>query len=180
MFIRVTQLFEEEPFIRRAAGLGKAPEGKDPDRYESQNRHCDVLVAGGGPSGLIAALTAARSGARVILAEETPLLGGRLNALDPSETSINGQTPREWLAACEAELAKLPNVTVLTRTCAFGYYADNFVGLAQIEQDHLMPQQRDAARPRQRLWRIRAKEVVLATGATVFLAGQARQKSRAT
>ena len=155
-----------EPLIRRAAGLGKAPEGKDPDRYESQNRHCDVLVAGGGPSGLMAALTAARSGARVILSEETPLLGGRLNALDPSETSINGKTPREWVAACEAELAKLPNVTVLTRTCAFGYYADNFVALAQIEQDHLAPATRDAARPRQRLWRIRAKEVVLATGAT--------------
>ena len=155
-----------EPFIRRAAGLGTPPSGPDPDRYESQNRHCDVLVVGGGPAGLMAALTAAKSGARVILAEETASFGGRLNASDPETTHLDGKLPRDWVAAVEAELRANPDVTILPRTCAFGYYADNFVGLHENVQDHLPPGARDSRQPRHRLWRVRAKEVVLATGAT--------------
>ena len=67
-----------EPLIRRAAGLGRAPEGIDPDHYEKAHAFCDVLVIGSGAAGLMAALSAARSGARVILCEEDFRLGGRL------------------------------------------------------------------------------------------------------
>ena len=155
-----------EPFIRRAAGLGIAPAGPDPDRYESQNRHCDVLVVGGGPAGLMAAQTAARAGARVILCEETALIGGRLNSLDAGQTAIAGMSPRVWAQGIEAELRSMPGVTVLNRTCAFGYYADNFIGLIESVQDHLTPQLRNPLKPRQRVWRVRAKQVVLASGAT--------------
>ena len=59
-----------EPAIRRAAGLGHAADAADPDRYEKAWAHCDVLVAGGGPTGLAAALAAGRAGARVILCDE--------------------------------------------------------------------------------------------------------------
>ena len=79
-----------EPFIRRSAGLGRASSRPDADRYEAVNRHCDVLVVGGGPAGLMAALGAGRSGARVILADETAELGGTLLSRDPAILSLDG------------------------------------------------------------------------------------------
>ncbi|MFO1172273.1 MAG: sarcosine oxidase subunit alpha family protein [Hyphomicrobiaceae bacterium] len=154
-----------EKHIRNAAGLGVAPAGADPEHYQSFNRHVDVLVAGGGAAGLMAALGAARSGARVILCEETAHLGGSLLALDPMTNRIGGLSPQAWVKSMADELAKHPEVTVLTRTVAFGYYADNFVGLHQSCQDHLTPQLRKQGKPRQQVWRVRAAEVVLATGA---------------
>ena len=153
-----------EPFIRKAAGMGVAPDGPDPDRYETVNRHCDVLVIGAGPAGLMAALTAAKSGARVILAEESAHVGGRLTSIDPDYTRISGKAPARWAGDVADDLADMDNVTVLTRTAAFGYYAQNFVGLWERVADHLAPADRAANLPRQRVWRIRAKEVVLATG----------------
>ncbi|MEZ5925563.1 MAG: sarcosine oxidase subunit alpha family protein [Hyphomicrobiaceae bacterium] len=151
--------------IRDAAGLGVAPVGPDPAHYQSVNRHVDVLVIGGGAAGLMAALAAAKSGARVILCEETAQLGGRLLALDPMTNRIGGLSPQAWVKSVSEELAKHPEVTVLTRTTAFGYYADNFVGLHQLCQDHIVPQLRKEGKPRQQSWRVRAAEVVLATGA---------------
>src|SRR3712207_3209019 len=65
-----------EPFIRRAAGLGHAPDGRDPDSYEHVHVHCDVLVVGAGVAGLAAAEAAAARGARVIIVDETPRFGG--------------------------------------------------------------------------------------------------------
>ncbi|MBB4303661.1 sarcosine oxidase subunit alpha [Rhodobium orientis] len=157
-----------EPIVRFAAGIGKTPDGPDPDAYETINRHCDVLIVGAGPAGLMAALSAARSGARVILAEETAEAGGQLLSLPESgdgAITIDDKTPRDWIAGALAELASNDRVTVLPRTSAIGYYADNFVALWEKVSDHLAPKDRNPLLPRQRLWRIRAKEVVLATGA---------------
>ena len=154
-----------EPFIRKAGGLGRAPSAPDPDDYETLNRHCEVLVIGGGPTGLMAALSAARSGARVILVEETARLGGELLSIDPKTTTLDGEAPADWVRGVEAALRGHDDVLVLTRTCGFGYYGDNFVALWERVSDHLAPEDRAPDLPRQRLWRIRAKQVVLATGA---------------
>jgi sarcosine oxidase subunit alpha len=153
-----------EPFIRKAAGLGVAPEGPDPQQYDSTNRHADVLVIGAGPAGLAAAKAAADAGARVILAEETSAVGGALLSETSGSVLFDSKPASEIIESMVAELRANPDVTVLTRTTAFGYYGDNFVGLWERVTDHLAPADRLAHVPRQRIWRIRAKQVVLATG----------------
>ncbi len=151
-------LYEHE--IRKAAGFGVVPDGPDPDDYDHMNAHCDVLVAGGGPAGLAAAVEAGRAGARVILVDERSELGGSLLG---GGSRINESPASGWTAAMAAELAALPEVRVLTRTTAVGYYEHNFLLALERRTDHLPPGQGKG--PRQRLWRIRAKQVVLAAGA---------------
>jgi sarcosine oxidase subunit alpha len=150
-----------EPLIRRAAGLGKSPAAADPDRYASRFVHCDVLVIGGGPAGLAAALAAAASGARVIVADEQPEFGGAL--LSETQAQIDGRPAMDGVANSLATLVKNERVRLLPRTTAFGYFAQNFVGLVERVTDHLGTPDPDA--PRERLWQVRAKEVILATGA---------------
>ncbi|MFN3763954.1 MAG: sarcosine oxidase subunit alpha [Aliihoeflea sp.] len=150
-----------EPFIRRAAGLGVAPDQPDPDHYSSLYAHCDVLVLGGGAAGIAAALAAAASGARVILADEQAEFGGALRFETGAE--IDGLGGWDWAQASLSKLKAMDNVRVLPRTTAFGYYAQNLVGLVERVTDHLANPGKDL--PRERLWQVRAGKVVIATGA---------------
>jgi sarcosine oxidase, subunit alpha len=150
-----------EPNIRAAAGLGVSPKEPDPDHYASRYAHCDVLVIGGGLAGLSAALAAADSGVSVILCDEQPEMGGALRF--DTGVAVNGEDGFDWAQKTARRLAFMDNVTVLNRTTAFGYYAQNFVGLAERVTDHLAAPGVDE--PRERLWQVRAKRVILATGA---------------
>ena len=145
--------------IRKSAGFGQAPEGPDPDRYEHMNAHCDVLVAGGGPAGLIAALAAAKSGARVILADEQNEFGGSLLA---SSASIDGAPAADWAAAAAAELRGREDCVLLPGSTVFGYYDHNFLTIAERCAGH--PDSSGGGGVRERLWRVRARQVVLAQG----------------
>jgi NADPH-dependent 2,4-dienoyl-CoA reductase/sulfur reductase-like enzyme len=150
-----------EPIIRRAAGLGSASMEADPDSYEKAHAFCDVLVIGGGPAGLAAARSAGRAGARVILADEDFLIGGRLNG---DRREIDGLSAIAWARQAEAELLSLPEVRIMRRTTVFGVYDGGVYGAIERVSDHLsMP---PAHQPRQRLWKIVAKRAVLAAGAT--------------
>jgi sarcosine oxidase, subunit alpha len=150
-----------EPSIRAAAGLGVAPALADPDRYVQRFAHCDVLIVGAGPAGLAAALTAAQSGARVMLCDEQSELGGSL--LADTQASIDGRSAQLWLKETLQQLSRSPDVTLLSRTTAFGYFPHNLIGLNERLTDHISEPHPDA--PRERLWHVRAKQVVLATGA---------------
>jgi heterotetrameric sarcosine oxidase alpha subunit len=149
-----------EPLIRCAAGLGRAAGQPDPDHYEKAFLHCDVLVIGAGPAGLAAALAAGRSGARVVLCDESFELGGRL--LSERET-IDGAPAHAWLASVVSELASLPEVRVMPRTTVFGVYDGGTYGAVERVADHIS--EPPAFQPRQRYWQIVAKRAVLASGA---------------
>jgi sarcosine oxidase subunit alpha len=161
-FMRPAKFWEAlyEPLIRRAAGLGKLSMQPDPDHYDREHGFCDLLVIGGGPTGLAAALTAGRAGARVIIADEDALLGGRLLS---EQHVINNLPGHDWAKIAAAELTQLPNVRVLSRTTVFGVYDGREYGAVERVSDHVAIPAR--GQPRQRLWKIVAKHAVLAAGA---------------
>ena len=127
-----------EPIIRSLAGFGTAPTGPDPNRYDTQHAHCDVLVIGGGSAGIAAARAAAELGRSVTLVEQSASLE------DDSA----------------AQLACFPKLRVLLGTTAFAYYDHDLVALVETLGF------RGSVQPtRERLWLVRVKKVVLATGA---------------
>ncbi len=150
-----------EPIIRKAAGLGSLSLEPDPDTYDKGFLHCDLLVIGAGPAGLMAALTAGRAGAEVILADEDFTPGGRLN----SETfGVGDQPASDWAASIVAELSALPNVRVMSRTTVLGAFDHGIYSALERVSDHVpVPPE---GKPRQILWRIYSKQAILAAGAT--------------
>ncbi len=148
-----------EPFIRKAAGLGVASLEKDNERYEHKYEFCDLLVTGSGPAGLASAYSAAKNGAKVILAEDKPRFGGTLLTDDVTIDNLSG---KEWADKMISELKEMPNVIVKNRSQVFGYYDHNMMVMFERTGDHL--QKKSKYTPRQRLWYIRAKEVLLSTG----------------
>ena len=148
-----------EPIIRKAAGFGVVSASHDQERYEHKYEYCDLLVTGSGPSGLASAYAAAQNGASVILAEDKPRFGGSLLT---SEVSIGNQSGQEWAENIISELKSMPNVTVKNRSQVFGYYDHNMLVMSERISDHLPKTNKYT--PKQRLWYIRAKEVLISSG----------------
>ncbi|MDD7941237.1 2Fe-2S iron-sulfur cluster-binding protein [Actinomycetospora lutea] len=139
--------------VRGVNGQGRLAEVPDTARYDRRHHHCDVLVVGAGPAGLLAARTAARAGQSVVLVDDRPAAGGTLTGTE----TIDGAPSLAFVTDVVAELAASPTVTHLQRTTAFGHFDDGFV-LA-------LERRGEAARTRQRVHRIRAGRVVVAAGA---------------
>ena len=160
MFIHPRPLWKHvyEPFIRKSAGLGKAPTDKDGDTYEHFYAFVDVLVVGGGVAGLQAALVAATAGAKVLVTEQTAHWGGRA-VVDGA--MIDGMQAQDWVAQTVAALEAMPNVTLRTRMMGAGIYDHGYA----LGYERLTDHKADKSGPRHRLWRIRAQQTVTATGA---------------
>jgi sarcosine oxidase, subunit alpha len=148
-----------EPIIRKAAGLGVAPLKPDPDRYEHKFEYCDILVIGSGPAGLSSALASARNGARVIIAEDKPRFGGSLLT---DEVTIGNKNGKDWADETIKQLKSMDNVIVKNRSQVFGYYDHNMMVMVEKTKDHIENPKKFM--PRQRLWYIRAREVIISTG----------------
>ncbi|MGR3485599.1 MAG: sarcosine oxidase subunit alpha family protein [Paracoccaceae bacterium] len=149
-----------EPVIRRAAGLGELKDGTDADAYEKAFAHCDLLVIGAGPAGLMAALTAGRAGASVILATEDTAPGGRLMA---ERIEVGGQGGASWAAEVADELASMDNVRIMARTTVTGVYDQGTFGAIERVAHHRAD---PGKAPLECFWRIHAPRAVMATGAT--------------
>ena len=148
-----------ENLIRKAAGFGKAPLGGDSNHYEKQFLHVDVLVIGAGPSGLAAASSAVKYGARTLLIDEHAHFGGSL--LD-NQVTIDGMPGQKWAELTFSEMNKQGNFTCLPGSTAFGIYEHNLVGI--IERGSMQPASEKSNSFRFRLWKVRARQVILATG----------------
>lgn len=149
-----------EKIIRKGAGLGSSPLQPDPDTYDKMHHHCDVMVVGAGPAGLSAALASAQAGSRVIIADEQNEMGGSLLC---STQLIDGMSASAWVANTLSELEQNENVTLLPRSTVFGYFDHNFLGINERRSDHIG--ETDSNGTRQRVHKVRAKQVILATGA---------------
>ena len=150
-----------EPIIRRAAGLGALSGEDDPDVYDRGYRHCDLLIIGAGPAGLMAALTAGRAGAEVILVDEDFRAGGRLTL----EThDVGGMAGCDWADSAIAELSTMDHVRIMPRSTAIGVFDHGIYSVVERTADHLAAPQ--PGKPRQILWRIYAKRALLCAGAT--------------
>ncbi|MBL6639053.1 MAG: sarcosine oxidase subunit alpha family protein [Rhodobacteraceae bacterium] len=160
MFIHPRPLWKHvyEPFIRRSAGLGKAPKMRDSDTYEHFYAFYDLVIVGGGIAGLMAAKAAASSGAQILVMEQSAHWGGRC-VVEPDQ--INGKDPEYFIEDLVTELTAQPNVTMRTRLMGAGVYDHGYLLGYERLRDHAPSQ----PGPRHRLWRIRAAKILTATGA---------------
>ena len=152
-----------EYFIRKSAGLGQSPTEPDPDIYDHNYVHCDVLVIGGGISGVMAAKISAENNFKTLLLEERPNLGGTTIYQKNDYFKINDQYSSDWLEKEIEQIKNLKNLEIKTRTSVAAYHGYNYLLARENLTDHL-PIEKKQNTIRQRLLKIRAKKVITATG----------------
>ncbi len=132
-------------FFRRRAGLGVIDESQLAHGFDKRYRFCDVVVVGGGPGGMRAALDAAAGDAEMLLVDDQPTLGGSLNY---ARQGVDAEAERELCNELVTAIDEASNIEVMVDAVVTGWYADNWLSIVGGK----------------RLHKLRAREVVLATG----------------
>jgi sarcosine oxidase subunit alpha len=153
-----------EKVLRSFAGISKAPVDFDSEHYDHMHHNCDVLVIGGGLAGLTAAIEIAKTEKSIILLDERPSLGG--TTYDYPDEAVGSTNQLEYMNNIISQLDTYPNVEILSRTTAFAFHDENNVIANEMRQDHKPLSERNANLSRQRLHKIKAGHVLLATGAS--------------
>lgn len=135
-----------EAVLRQFSSGGTVSPDIEHGYYDKRYAHPDVLVAGGGPAGMAAALAAAEAGAQVMLVEEEHQIGGHLRWGDAAA--------RTALAQLDRAVAARAGIEVLTNSAVLGRYDDNWVAVVQ----------RNLETVAERLIKARAKTLVVAPG----------------
>ena len=141
-----------EPLIRSLAGLGEAPKTCNLPPVPIEHLSCDVLVAGGGPAGLMAARAAARAAARVVICEREPVFGGELEF---EGGVIESQPAATWVQSVLTELTSL-GVRQLLDTAVVGSGGGQIIA-------HAEP---GGIAGHNAVFRIRPQKLIIAMGAT--------------
>ncbi len=146
-FIKPQRLWPSyQKVLKRFATGGRVSADSVHGYFDKRYAHPQVLVAGGGPAGMAAAIAAAEAGASVMLVEEEYDLGGHLRWGGAGELAA--------LAELRAAVAAQPGIEVLTNAAVTGRYDDNWVAVLQ----------RDLPQARERLIKARAETLVVAPG----------------
>lgn len=119
--------------------------------------HTDILVIGGGPSGLCAAIAAGKSGAKVLLVERSQYFGGQL----VKQTHMFFGSEKQYASTRGFDIGKklvesvkgYENVKILHSTTALGIYEDGVVTLEHKTDS------------REVYLKVLAKSVIVGTGA---------------
>ena len=151
-------------FNKKICRIRKITNKIDPEIYDHKYVHCDVLVIGGGISGIISAKLSAKNNLNTILIDDKKELGGSNIFQDNEIFKINNKISKDWLINEIDEIKKLKNLQIKTRTSVAAYHDYNYLLARESLNDHL-PKNEKNGFIRQRLWKIRAKKVIIATGA---------------
>lgn len=143
-FIRPRLLWPAyEWVLRHAAGLGRVDPHTAPATYDKQYLHADVAIVGGGPAGLSAARAAAEQGARVLLFDENPEMGGHTRYARTGDWGLENDNTQSLVSNLQS-----PNLELFPNTTILGYYQHNWLSGVQGK----------------RLFKIRARSIIVATG----------------
>lgn len=145
-FIRPQWLWPTYEKVLATFSPGGRIDPDTPHRYHDKRyTHPDVVVAGGGPAGMAAAVAAAETGVQVLLVEHWHRLGGHLLWGDDRDRTLASDLVAEVAAA---------GVEVLTDSTVTGRYEDNWTGIVQRNHPVAL----------ERLIKARAKILIVAPG----------------
>ncbi|MBC3951286.1 2Fe-2S iron-sulfur cluster-binding protein [Pseudomonas folii] len=134
-----------EPIIRKKAGLGVLDLKFQPEYYDKAYLFTDLAVIGAGPAGLQAALTAANAGAKVLLIEQQPILGGSLTY---ARFDIDGQRSEQLRRELVEAVEHHTNIRILKQATCNAWFTDNYLPVIQGK----------------RMYKVRASQCLIASG----------------